>query len=207
MLTLYLMCLAAGGALLVYSLAGGGDTDTDVDTDVSTDVDGADADVSGADADAADAAEAGGEAEGEGTAAVARFLSVRSLVFFTAFFGLTGTLLTLLRADVVPALAASLLLGVGAALVVQRSMLYLKRSESGALRSLTTLAGARARVLVAVSRARPGKVSIVTADNTEQFLARVHDGAAAERFEPGDTVVIVRFQDGVALVAEPSFLR
>jgi hypothetical protein len=200
MLTAYLVCLLAGGLLLAVSLLGGGDADGDADV-------GADADVGGA-ADAADASGEGegAEAEGEGLVAAARFLSVRNMVFFVAFFGLTGTLLTLLKADAGLALAASVALGGAAAVAVHRLMDYLRRTESGALRSLATLGGARARVLVGLTRARPGKVTVATGDGTQQLVARVHERAATDRFEAGDTVVIVRFQDGVALVAEADFL-
>jgi hypothetical protein len=199
MLTAYLVCLLAGGLLLAVSLLGGGDADGDAEAGV-----GAEADVN---ADSVEAgSEAEGEAEGEGMVAAARFLSVRNLVFFTAFFGLTGTLLTLLRADAVLTLAASVALGAAAAVAVQRLMDYLRRTESGALRSLATLGGARARVLVGLTRGRPGKVTVATGDGTQQLVARIHERASADRFEAGDTVVIVRFQDGVALVAEAGFL-
>jgi hypothetical protein len=192
-LTLYLVCLFVGGTLLAVSLLGGGDADVDVDVDVDVATEG-------------DVAEAGGEAEGEGVVAAARFLSLRNLVFFVAFFGLSGTLLTLLRADAAAALVASSMLGAAAAVAVHLSMSYLRRSESGALRSLATLAGAQARVLVGLTRTRPGKVTLATGDGTHQLVARIHDAAGSDRFEAGDTVVVVRFQDGVALVAEPKFL-
>jgi hypothetical protein len=192
-LTLYLVCLIVGGTLLAVSLLGGGDADVDVDVDADVATDGG-------------AAEAGGEAEGEGVVAAFRFLSLRNLVFFAAFFGLGGTLLTLLRTDAVLALAASSVLGAAAAAAVHLSMSYLRRSESGALRSLATLAGAPARVLVGLTRTRPGKVTVATGDSTHQLVARIHHDAASDRFEAGDTVVVVRFQDGVALVAEPKFL-
>jgi 20S proteasome alpha/beta subunit len=49
-------------------------------------------------------------------------------------------------------------------------------------------------------------VTVATGDSTHQLVARIHHDAASDRFEAGDTVVVVRFQDGVALVAEPKFL-
>jgi membrane protein implicated in regulation of membrane protease activity len=204
MLTAYVACLIAGGLLLAVSLLGGGDADGDAavgaDADAGADVDGA------ADSVEADAETEGAEAEGEGLVAAARFLSLRNLVFFVAFFGLTGTLLTLLKANAALTLVAAVALGGAAAVAVHRLMGYLRRTESGALRSLATLGGARARVLVRLTRAKPGKVTVVTGDGTEQLVARVHERAATDRFEAGDTVVIVRFQDGVALVAETDFL-
>ena len=100
MLTLYLVCLIIGGALVALSIFGGGDVDVDADVsadfDLDSDASGAGADVS---ADASVDSDASG-AEAEGVEVSARFLSLRSAVFFSAFFGLTGTLLTLLAIPV-----------------------------------------------------------------------------------------------------------
>jgi hypothetical protein len=204
MLTAYLVCLLAGGLLLAVSLLGGGDADGDADVGADADVD-VDAAPGSADASGEGEGESA-EAQGEGLGAAARFLSVRNLVFFVAFFGLTGTLLTLFGADARLTLSASVGLGAVAAVAVQRVMDYLRGTQSGALRSLATFGGARARVLVGLTRARPGKVTVATGDGTLQLVARIHERATADRFDSGDTVVIVRFQDGVALVAEAGFL-
>lgn len=192
MLTLYLMCLLLGGLLIGLSIFGGGDSDVDVDVaaDADVDVDGGDMDAEG----------------GEGVAAAASFLSVRNLVFFTAFFGLTGTLLSLLQANPAATLATAGGLGVVAAWFIHRLMGYLRGSQSGALPSVSALAGAEARVVVGVTPTRPGKVDVVVGDRTYQFLARIHEGAAVDHVDAGDTVVVVRIQDGIALVADKSYL-
>ena len=194
MMTLYLVCLVLGGLLIAVSIFGGGDADVDVDVDVAAD---ADVDVE---------ADAGGEGDGHGVTAAARFLSMRNLVFFMAFFGLTGTLLTLLQANHVATLVASVGLGAVAGYVVQRSMDYLRGSQSGSLPGASALAGAEARVVVGLAGARPGKVDVVAGDRTCQFVARMHEGAGIDHAEVGDTVVVVRIQDGIALVAEKSYL-
>jgi membrane protein implicated in regulation of membrane protease activity len=192
MLTLYLVCLLLGGLLISLSIFGGGDTDADLD--VSGD---ADVDVEG-DLDA--------DGEGEGLTAAARFLSLRNLVFFVAFFGLTGTLLTLLGADHLATLVTALGLGVLAAFAVQRLMDYLRTSQSGAVPGTSALAGAEARVVVGLAGVRPGKVDVAVGDRTYQFVARMHEGARVDHAEVGDTLVVVRVQDGIALVAEKSYL-
>jgi membrane protein implicated in regulation of membrane protease activity len=198
MLTLYLMCLLLGGILIALSIFGGGDTDVDVDVaadvDVDVDVD-IDADGGGVDGDG-----------GEGLAAAARFLSMRNLVFFLAFFGLTGTLLTLLQDNHLATLLTAGGLGALAAFTVQRLMDYLRSSQSGALPRASALAGAEARVVVGLAGQRPGKVDVVSGDRTYQFVARMHEGAGVDHVEKGDTVVVVRIQDGIALVAEKSYL-
>ena len=191
MLTLYLVCLLLGGLLIALSIFGGGDADVDVDVAADTDID----------------VEGEVDAEGgEGLAAAARFLSMRNLVFFMAFFGLTGTLLSLLQSNHLATLLTSLGLGGLAAWAVHRMMGYLRGSQSGALPGTSALAGSEARVVVGVAPKRPGKVDVVVGDRTYQFLARVHEGAAVDHAEVGDTVVVVRIQDGIALVAEKSYL-
>lgn len=194
MLTLYLVCLLLGGLLISVSIFGGGDADADVDVDVSGD---ADVDME---------ADVDGEGGGQGVTAAARFLSLRNLVFFVAFFGLTGTLLTMLRAHHLGTLVTSIGLGAVAAFTVQRLMDYLRGSQSGALPGASALAGAQARVVVGLAGTRPGKVDVVAGDRTYQFVARLHEGAGVDHAEVGDTLVVVRVQDGVALVAEKSYL-
>jgi hypothetical protein len=190
MLTMYLVCLLLGGLLIALSIFGGGDADVDVAGDADVDVE--------ADVDA--------EGGGEGVAAAARFLSMRNLVFFMGFFGLTGTLLTLLQANHLAALLTSVGLGALAAFAVHRLMGYLRTSQSGALPSASVLGGAEARVVVGLAGTRPGKVDVVAGDRTYQFVARIHEGAKVDHVEVGDTVVVVRIQDGIALVAEKSYL-
>jgi hypothetical protein len=192
MLTLYLVCLLLGGLLIALSIFGGGDADVDVDVDVDADLD-VEADVDA-------------EGGGEGVTAAARFLSMRNLVFFMAFFGLTGTLLTLLGANHLPTLLTSLGLGALAAGAVHRLMGYLRASQSGALPGVSALAGAEARVVVGLAGQRSGKVDVVAGDRTYQFVARLHEGAGVDHVEVGDTVLVVRVQDGIALVAEKSYL-
>jgi hypothetical protein len=205
MLTLYVVCLLLGGVLIAVSIFGGGDGDVDVAGDVDVDVAGdVDVDVA-ADADV-DAGELDAETGGEGLAAAARFLSMRNLVFFLAFFGLTGTLLSLLQANPMATAITSVGLGALAASAVHRLMGYLRSSQSGALPSPSTLAGSEARVIVGLGATRPGKVEVVAGDRTHQLVARIHGGARVDHAEVGDTVVVVRIQDGVALVAEKTYL-
>jgi hypothetical protein len=127
-------------------------------------------------------------------------------VFFTAFFGLTGALLTLVRLGAGATLLASLGAGTAAAAAVHRVMGYLKGSESGATPGAGVVAGAEARVVIGLDRSRPGKVEVAAGDRTERIVARLHERSRVDHFAPGDRVVVVRLQDGVALVAEKTFL-
>jgi len=191
MLAVYLACLVAGGFVILLSLVGGGESDIDFDgaADVDVDVDGSSA-----------------EAEGEGAAAAAGFLSVRNALFFACFFGMAGSLLTALGAAPGPTLAAALALGTGAAVAIHNVMAYLRRSQSGAIAGPAALAGARARVVIGPTRTAPGKVAVTAGDRTHLLVARIHGECAVDHFERGDTVVIVRVQDGAAIVANETFL-
>jgi hypothetical protein len=199
MLAVYLACFAAGGFVILLSIFGGADGDVDVDVDTDLDLDGA------AEAPVDSDVEGGAEEAGEGTVAVARLLSLRNAVFFIGFFGMSGTLLSLMGTAAAPTLAASVVLGLAAAASIQAVLDYLRRSQSGALPEPTALAGARARVLVGPTRAALGKVEVEAGEGTQQLVARVHAESAVDHFEPGDAVVIVRVDDGQALVAERTF--
>lgn len=190
MLSLYLVCLVLGGVLIALSIFGGGDGDLDMGADADVDVEGGDLEVE----------------SGEGVTAAARFLSMRNLVFFLAFFGLTGTLFSLMGTGFVVTLATSAALGLVAAVIVQRLMDYLRSSQSGSIRKMSTFAGAEARVVVGLGPGKPGKVDIVAGEQTHQLVARIHEGARVDHAEVGDTVVVVRIQDGIALVAEKTYL-
>jgi hypothetical protein len=186
MLILYLVCLVGGGTLLGLSLLTGGEAEG-----LAPEVEGSDLDLGSG---------------GEGLAAAARFLSVRNLVFFAAFFGLTGTLLTLLSRDASLTLAVATALGGLASAAVSRSMRYLEGSESGSPDRRRSIEGALAQVIVDVGRERPGKVSVASGDRTHQLVARIHEGAAAGSIGVGETALVVRIENGIAWIAEPTFI-
>lgn len=184
MLTLYLVCLAFGGILVAFTvLAGDG------------------GDVGGYDADAV------APSGGHGLQAVSEFLSFRTLVFFLAFFGLTGTILTLLGGSAVVALVASLGMGAVAGIGIQKAVLYLVRSESGQGFDIRRLEGSRGRVLLGCSRRTRGKISVDLHDRTMQLLAQVAEEAGEDSFAPGDAVVVVSVRDGVAYVSGEEIVR
>jgi membrane protein implicated in regulation of membrane protease activity len=181
MLTLYVVCFAAGSLLIALSVLGGGDFEAEADMDVDL-----------------------GDA-GEGVAAAGRFFSVRGVIFGTAFFGLTGSLFTLLRVGSILTLAFAIAWGVVAAASIQRLMGYLSRTENGAV-SDKALEGSKAQVIVDIGDEQSGKISIAGVDRTLQFIARPHAEAQARRFGAGEEVVIVEVQEGTAYVVGATFL-
>ena len=179
MLTIYIVCLLLGGALLVVTIFGG---DADLDADV-------------------------GDVSGEGIAAAARFMSLRNVVFSTAFFGLTGTLFTLLGVGALITVAFSAAFGIASGALIHQVMTHLERTETGELSDSSALQGAPARVLVGIGRDRSGKIAVEGGDRTIQLVARLHGAAEAEGFRAGDEVVVIDIHDGIAKVAGPGFLH
>jgi len=212
MLTLYLVCLAFGGILLLVSAfsgdLGGGDADIDLghDVDFGHDVDvgghdvevgGHDVEVDGHDVDGGDAS----DHPGQGLHTVFRYLSFRAVVFFLAFFGLTGSILTWLGNSWVVTFPIAAVMGIGSGAGIQSAIRYLQRTESGQGFDLKQIEGSRARVLLDCTRDRRGKILVDMRERTMQLLALVADEASRESFAAGDTVIVVSVRDGVAYVS------
>lgn len=158
--------------------------------------DGGDADV---DADADLEVEAG---EGIGAGVASAFLSLlsfRSLVFFLAFFGATGLILTALRAAQVLVVAAALLLGLFAAGLNNRLFRYLKSTSVATEIGNQALSGALAKVTVPISARSRGRVTCRVEGQTVNLTAVPFD--VHEQFEVGETVVVVEVDRGIARVS------
>jgi hypothetical protein len=197
MLTIYLACLMFGGVLLAVSILAGayGEMDHAVgDVDHAMDVDAHGFDLHAS-------------SHGEGLTAAIKFLSFRNIVFFLAFFGLTGTVLTWIR---IPSLITPFFaVGMGwfAAAFGQKIMTYLKKTESGAEINLQDLEGLRALVVINVAKNRRGKISVVANDRRLQLLAVVADEESKDEFKYGESVTIVKIENGIAHVASEEFIR
>lgn len=203
MLTVYLACLIFGGSLVAISILGGLDShgvdfhaDMDVDADADFDIDHGD--LSGIDDHGMG---------GHGMTEVARFLSFRSLVFFAAFFGLTGSALSWIGTPFLVSLLASLGMGGAAAAGIQKTLAYLKRTESGQVMNLRNLEGSKATVIVGLSRGKRGKIRVATTEQFLQLLATVAEESNKSEFMPGDVVTVVRVEKDLVQVSEESFIR
>lgn len=173
LLYVYIGSLVVGGILLGTSLLLGHDSDADadagidVDGDAQLEIDGADAD---ADADGLDHADLdhGGLAE-----VWLPFMSLRFWVFFLAFFGATGTVLSLFAlagkwTTLVAALAMGLVIGFCAAYIIQR----LKRDVVGEVAGEEHYKGLEGTVQLPVSEQTPGKVRLTVQGQTVDLPAR-----------------------------------
>lgn len=185
MIGLYLFAAIVGGAFVVFFVVFGGDADADLGgLDVDADVD-LDAEV-----------EAGA---GSGLAAAAvDFLSLRSLVFFLAFFGLTGLVLRALGAATIASLPAAVAVGAFAMWFNTRLMRYLKKADvDGSLRN-RDLTGRPAEVVVAIDPGSKGRVALDIAGQQIYLVATPYRPAS---FAIGDQVVVIEIDKGTALVS------
>jgi membrane protein implicated in regulation of membrane protease activity len=202
MLGIYILSAMLGGGLLLFSLLSGahhdvGDVDAPVDVDASFDADvsGVDADMGGMDAD--HDFHVGHDAAGE---LVLGLFRPRNLIFFMAAFGITGTLLTWTGTPEGSTLGMALGMGGGAWLMTYGVFTWLRRSDV-AVEALSEreIEGRAGRVELPVSPGESGRISCLIADREQYITARLAPDVS-RRLEPGDEVVIVRVEDGVAEV-------
>jgi hypothetical protein len=216
MFLIYLFCLLFGGAFLTITFLlghgangdSGGDGHGDVGGDAHVGMDGHAYAGTGSDLHAhpGTASEDHPAHEGEGVAAAIKYLSLRNVVFFTAFFGLTGSTLSWLGIWPPLTFMSALAMGVFAATLSQKLLSYLKKTEVGAVSDLSELAGLKAKVLVDISKTRRGKIAVKTRDRILQLLAVTAEESKREEFGAGETVTIIRTVAGIAHVADETFL-
>lgn len=185
MFGVYLFTAVVGWAFVAFFIFFGGDADVDAGFDVDADFDlDADLDVDG----------------GGGLAGLAGdFLSFRSVVFFLAFFGVTGIVLDILGASGLLTLVSAVALGVFAMWVNTRLVRYLKQSQLNSRLRNADLSGRPAEVVLPVGDGRKGRVRFDAAGNRMYLTATPF--RTGERFAVGDKVVVVEVERGTARVA------
>jgi membrane protein implicated in regulation of membrane protease activity len=187
MLAAYLITLIVGGVLVVVSLVAG---------------DGG-----------GDGAETGGDAGADGHGEVSHggdaldalmswlpLSSLRFWTFFAAFFGLTGTALSVLSvAGPIATGIAAALVGYASGLALTRIVGGLQKSSSDSSLAAADLIGATAHVLLPVAAGRTGKVRLHLKGRTVDVLAETQEPAelvAGER-----ALVIAAPRDGHVVIA------
>jgi membrane protein implicated in regulation of membrane protease activity len=194
----YLASAIIGWAFVGLFLFGGIDTDVDADfdadldadfdTDLDTDLDG-NIDVSGS-----------GIASSIASAGLS-LLSFRSVMFFLAFFGLTGMVLNIIDAGAVATLVAAI--GVGVFAWVFNSFVFraLKVADVSSTLTESDLRGALGEVVLPINPGHRGRISIEVGDQHRYLTAASHDEAKQGSFAVGDRIVVLGLDNGAALVA------
>lgn len=206
---IYLICLLVGGFFVLLSMFGGHDTassDMHVGAGIGHDV----GHLGGH-----DVGHVGGHdvahASGQGTLTAAEapgpglvdIFSVRTLFLFAAFFGLSGTLLSLEDAGepftALVSLLVGSIIGIGGNYAIRRI------TEARVSSSLddTELCGHTGRVLLPFEGAEKGKIQVEAKGRRVQLIARAMDQEMEETFRPGDEVVVVRMHGAIAEVVKP----
>jgi membrane protein implicated in regulation of membrane protease activity len=168
----------------------GGDADIDFDTELDSDLDS----DSGSDSDSALL----GPDSAMG-AILSSIVSVRTIVFFTAFFGTSGVVFSILGYSSAVTLATATFIGLVAA--VANSVLFglVKQSQSTSQISDRTLEGRRATVVLPLAPNRKGKIRIDLGGQPQFMVALALESEG--QLGVGDPVVVVKIEDGTALVA------
>jgi hypothetical protein len=218
----YWACLIIGGGMLLFSVLGGlghGGVDTDVHggldfhTDVGHSDIGTDAGAAGggfhADAGHVDSGHANvGHAHG-GHAGVglSTWFSIRFVVFFLAFFGAVGVVLTYVARATTPisfgvALAGGLIVGQS----VHQLFRALRRSAGNSTPQPQDYVNRLGRVTIGINGPATGEV-LLQVRGGERYVPAVAR-SADRRFAIGDEVVVVAYRSGVAeVVSRPEYER
>ncbi len=193
MIGIYAFAAIIGWPFLLFFVffgGDGGDADLDVDADVDVDLE----------VDPGEAVVAAGAAGGV-AAAVLSLISFRTLVFFLAFFGATGLILTALSAGSVVTLVAALAIGLFVAGLNAQLFRLLKSSSVESEVSDRQLAGAVGRVTIPISTDSIGRIICEVAGQSINLTASPFDAGFDGEFGVGESVVVVEVRDGEAKVA------
>jgi membrane protein implicated in regulation of membrane protease activity len=195
MIWIYIASAIFGLAFLLPMLLGGLDSDVDLggDADLDLDADGA----GEMDGDGGDTAFVG--ADSAVGAILSSIVSVRTVVFFTAFFGTSGVVFSIL--GYAPAVTVPTAVFIGVVAAVANSVLFglVKQSQSTSQISDRTLEGRRASVVLPLEADRKGKIRIDLGGQPQYMVARALE--AEGPLNVGAPVVVVKIEDGTALVA------
>jgi len=197
MIWLYLASLVFGAVFVVPMLMGGFDFDADVgELDLDLDVDIADA--GGADLPELDMDNSSGFAGAVGDF-VASLLNFRSIVLGSTFFGLSGVVLSTMDTSAILTVVTALVLGFVAAAVNSGVTTFVVNNEQSSHVTMRDIAGTSAEVMLPIADERRGQVRAQIAGQTEYFTALPYK--AGYSFEPGETVVVIEVDQGMAKVA------
>lgn len=180
MLAAYLFCLLAGGALVGAAAIFGG-KDVDVGAHGGGDLHGH-----------------AGDADGAHATGWLPFFSFQFWTFALAFFGLTGTVLTLLGlASFLPTLIASTVLGLGTGTAVSTLIRKLRTQTVSSSVGIKDLVGRSGIVKLPLAAGSAGKIRLNVKEQVIDLLAITDD---KEEIRIGEEVLVTEMQDGRAVV-------
>ncbi len=216
MFELYLFFLIFGGGLLGFSLLSGGDggdsgdTHLHLDAHSDTGTDGGHSIEITHSADIHTGIQPIGGTDShaiqhsDGADSV-KFFSFRNGIYFSAFFGLTGTALELLAFNFVFTLVSAISMGTFSAYFGYKLMKYLKANESGEMMNIGNLEGKVATVTLPIHIGRKGKIQINFKGQTEEIAAEIADASDRTEFKLREKVLIYEIRNNTAFVIEHEY--
>lgn len=128
-------------------------------------------------------------------------VSFRTVVFFSAFFGTSGLVLSAFSYSNATTLITAI--GIGAMAATINSVLFglIRTSEPNSQISDRTLEGRWAKVVLPMSGSQRGRIRIDLSGQPQYMVARPIDDGSDQRFDVGASVVVVKIELGTALVA------
>lgn len=197
MLELYLAFLIFGGLLLAGSLILGGDHHSSIES-------GADTDIHLGDSHSVSIGNHSIEQHSEITniSDAVKFVSFRNFIYFSAFFGLTGTILTLLDIVFLLSLPISLIIGGISAYTGYRFMKYLKATESGEAINILQLEGKVGEVTVNIYKNHPGKLKIEFGGKFDEFIAILSEDSSKEMLSKGEKALVIDIENNKLIVTD-----
>jgi hypothetical protein len=211
MFTLYLACLIFGGILLGASLFSMGDSHADAGNSDGL----GDAGNGIADSDISDIhtelIQTGHDVSTESehylqisktshAKDVSQFLSFRNIIFFTSFFGLTGTLFTFFEVGEILTLISSLTIGGLSWFTGFAFMKYLKNTESGEELKMTELIGKSGVIEIPITKDKKGKIIVNVGSYSREYPAMLSEASKLEKIDRSQKVLVIDVSDGNLII-------
>lgn len=225
MIWVYVAAAIFGGSFLIPMVLGGlasdfeADVGSDVDLDLEVEADlefeagGPELEAGGVDvgspdidgpelgADAVGVDVGGGAFDGAFGAVFSSIVSFRTVVFFSAFFGFAGLVFGWLGYGSVATFGSAVLIGAIAAAINAALFGFIKHSQVSSHISDRTLEGRLAKVVLPMSPEQRGRIRVDLSGQPQYLVARAIAEGSATQFDVGTSVVVVKIENGTALVS------
>lgn len=211
MFIVYLACLIFGGILILFSLfTGGHSNEVDSHSVLSQDIDHSLAETNNdsltidteTQLDAHNELHTNAIESGHNStlSEIGKIFNFRNILYFVAFFGLSGTIGSLFDFNDILTFLGSIFTGVLAGGFGYSLMKYLNKNESGEGIEIYELSGHFGVASLPISKNRKGKIIIESYGATIELIAILNPLCELEEIPKGEKVVIIEFDDKVAVI-------
>ncbi|MDX9790644.1 MAG: hypothetical protein WC313_07970 [Candidatus Kapaibacterium sp.] len=121
----------------------------------------------------------------------AQFFSFRNFVYFSTFFGLTGTFFSLLSFSQLVTFISSLGMGTISYVFGYWLMKYLRNTESGEEVKMREIVGRKGMVGITVGKDKRGKVIIEVGSYSREYTATLSESSEADFLQPRENILVI----------------